>query len=106
MEKSELIKQLEFLPAFNTLSRSFRKNTTSDNFYIRHFMDSGRVIAVSESGKAKIINKSLEEREDEALDGLLNDNSGYFSEFIHNDNIAEDVTELMRVIFKEIVKCL
>ena len=41
-------------------------------------------------------------KEQTAGSALLNDNSGYFSEFVHEDELREDVTEFIRFIFKEL----
>lgn len=86
--KSELIRQLKTIPAFNALHRGFRKNFRSENFYFAHFMPETSDSAVS--------------KEQTAGSALLNDNSGYFSEFVHEDELREDVTEFIRFIFKEL----
>lgn len=101
---SELIKQLETLPAFAALKKGLEQNLKSGNFYVDNFIPE----AVSEEkidGVKLIYSRSDEAREEIAKDELLADNGDYFDEFIHDDNIRNDVTELMRAIIKECRKC-
>lgn len=101
---SELIKQLETLPAFAALKKGLEQNLNADNWYVDHFMPE----AVSEEkidGVKLIYSRSDEAREEIAKDNLLADNGDYFDEFVHDDNIRNDVTELMRAIIKECRKC-
>ena len=105
MDKS-FIKQIESIPAFMNLYKGYKENfTTTNNFYLQHFMPSAKQITYSESGKSKIILLDDATRLSQAQEALLHDNSGYFSEFVHDDALREDVTEVIRFIFKEFHQC-
>lgn len=102
---SELIKQLETLPAFIVFKKGLEQNLNADNWYVDHFMPD----SVSEEkidGVKLIYSRSDDAREEIAKENLINDKGDYFDEFVHDDNIRNDVTELMRVIIKECRKCL
>lgn len=102
--QSELLTQLETLPAFAALKKGLEENLKAGNFYVEHFLPE----AVSEEkidGVKLIYSRSDDAREEIAKDELLADNGDYFDEFIHDDYLRHDVTELMRAIIKELRKC-
>lgn len=103
--QSELIKQLETLPAFAALKKGLEDNLNSNNWYVEHFMDDAEQGERDEDGKLHRFTVSESKREQKAVEELLDDNGNYFDEFIHDDNIRNDVSEFMRVIFKELRKC-
>ena len=96
--------QISNIPAFIGLHKAYRENFNAGNYYVRHFMPETKQICLSESGKSKLTCLKEEEREELAKEELLSDNSGWFSEFVHDDAIREDVTEVIRFIFKEYEK--
>lgn len=89
--QSNLLQQLEDIPAFCALKQGFHQNLNADNFYFSHFLPS-----TASSDDASAVT--------EAIQNLSNDQEGYFSEFVHEDRIREDVTEFIRFIFKELYK--
>ncbi len=104
MQKSLLIEQLETLPAFVALKKGLEQNFKSGNFYVDHFLPE----AISKEkidGVNLIYSRSDEAREEIAKENLLNDNGDYFDEFVHDDNLRNDITELMRTIIKECRQC-
>ncbi|MCX4348383.1 MAG: hypothetical protein OSJ76_01205 [Alphaproteobacteria bacterium] len=101
---SELIKQLETLPAFSALMKGLEQNFKSGNFYVDHFLPES-ISKEKIDGVNLIYSRSDEAREEIAKENLLNDNGDFFDEFIHDDHIRNDVTELMRAIIKECRKC-
>lgn len=107
--KSELIKQLETLPAFIALKKGLEQNLRSGNFYVDNFMpeSNGFYDNKGDDGRQVVTHFHLseDEREEQAVDELLADNGDYFDEFVHDDNIRNDVTEFMRSILKELRKC-
>ncbi len=107
--KSELILQLESLPAFAGLKKGLEQNLRAGNFYVDSFMpeSEGYYDEKDDNGKQVTYpyHLSQDQREDEAIDLLLDNQGDEFDEFIHDDNIRHDVTELMRAIIKEYRKC-
>lgn len=103
--QSELLKQLETLPAFAALKKGLTQNLNADNWYVDHFMEDAEQGERDEDGKLHRFTVSHEKREEKAIEELLSDSGDYFDEFIHDDHIRNDVTELMRAIIKECRKC-
>ena len=105
---SKLIEQLETLPSFLSLKSSILENLKSDNFYVAEFMPEAEVVYddKDDNGKQKITTYFLSyyQREQQAISDLLNDNKGYFDEFVHDNEIRQDVTEFIRDLIKEILK--
>lgn len=105
---SKLIEQLETLPSFLSLKSSILENLKSDNFYVAEFMQNkkGFYDDKDDDGKQKITTYFLSDykREQQAISDLLDDNKGYFDEFVHDDEIRQDVTEFIRDLIKEILK--
>lgn len=105
---SKLIEQLETLPSFLNLKSSILENLKSDNFYVAEFMPKAEVIYddKDDNGKQKITTYFLSyyQREQQAISDLLDDNKGYFDEFVHDNEIRQDVTEFIRDLIKEILK--
>lgn len=97
--------QIKSIPAFISLYQAYKENFNTNNFYVQYFMPPAEQITQSESGKSKIILLDEDTRLRQAQEALLSDNSGYFSEFVHDDAIREDVTEVIRFIFKEFYQC-
>ena len=105
---SKLIEQLETLPSFLNLKSSILENLKSDNFYVAEFMPKSEVAYddKDDNGKQGITTYFLSDykREQQAINDLLDDNKGYFDEFVHDDEIRRDVTEFIRDLIKEILK--
>ncbi len=89
------------IPALRNLYQGYRENLNSDNFYVAHFLPESAQTIISENGQHKIIRLSENERERQAVENLLDDNSGWFDEFVHDDALRQDVTETIRFLFRE-----
>ena len=87
--KNQLIEILQTVPTFNALAKTFFKIGT-ENYYVEHFLAA---------------NDNSLDYEYKAKKRLVDDNSGYFEEWIHDDILRHDVTEFMRAIFREVLKC-
>lgn len=103
---SKLLEQLRCLPQFNSFENAIKKQLTLENHYVREFApdansyydekdDDGRQIG-------HLCHLAYSQIQDEAIDGLLNDYE-MFDEFIHDGKLRDDVTELVRVLIKEIL---
>lgn len=103
--QSELLKQLGTLPAFAALKKGLEQNLNAENFYVGNFMEDAEQNERDEDGKLHRFTVSEDEREEKAINELLDDNGDYFDEFVHDDHIRNDVTELIRAIIKECRKC-
>lgn len=108
MDNLSLIKNLEILPAFTAFRKGLSEKLNANNVYVRDFMpeSNGYYDEKDDDGKQVILTFrfSEEEREGLGIEILLDDNSGEFDDFIH-DELRNDVTELMRAIIKECRKC-
>lgn len=104
---SKLLEQLRCLPQFNSFEAGVRKNLTLENAYVRDFApeQDGFHDEKGDDGKQFCTPYHLSDSQvmDEAIDGLLNDNKGYFEEFVHECQLRDDVTELVRALIKEIL---
>ena len=105
MIKDSFAEQIKSIPAFNSLHKGYQDNFNQGNFYMQRFMPPEKVVVCSESGRCKVISLNEDEKLALAQEALLNDNSGYFAEFVHDDAIREDVTEVIRFIFREFHQC-
>ena len=89
------------IPALRNLYRGYCENMNKDNFYVAHFLPESSQTITTENGQRKIIRLSENERERQAVENLLDDNSGWFDEFVHDDALRQDVTETIRFLFRE-----
>ena len=94
---------LEDFPAIHNLKQAYKENFTSDNFYVEHFMPETKQIIFDGKHK-RLIKLSDKERLLHAQECLLNDNSGFFDEFVHDSKLRSDVTEVIRALFIEFYK--
>lgn len=104
---SKLLEQLRCLPQFNSFEAGVLKNLTMENAYVRDFApeQDGFYDEKGDDGKQFCTPYHLSDSQvmDKAIDGLLNDNNGYFDEFVHEDKLRGDVTELVRALINEIL---
>ena len=104
---NKLLEQLRTLPQFNSVEHSVKQKLTIDNGYVEHFApdQDGYYEEKGDDGRQVCYPYHLsdEEVEENAIDDLLYDNSGYFDDFIH-DELLSEVTELCRALIKEIRK--
>lgn len=104
---SKLLEQLRALPAFNKFEAAVKENLVIDNFYVQHFAPEKNtyIDEKDDDGKQVCYPVTLSDYdiEDEAIDGLINDNTGYFSELVH-EVMSDEVEELARVLIKELRK--
>ena len=75
MIKDSFAEQIKSIPAFNSLHKGYQDNFNQGNFYVQRFMPPEKVVV------------------------------WYFAEFVHDDAIREDVTEVIRFIFREFHQC-
>lgn len=106
MKPDTLIQQLETLPPFHALKKAWQENRNADNCYIAHFMPPAEVFydEKDDAGRQRAYPCSLSEAErlEQARDNLLNDQNGWFDEFVHDGALRGDVTEFIRSILREI----
>lgn len=94
---------LENFPAIIKLKQAYKENFTANNIYIEHFLPETKQIIFDGKHK-RLIKLSDKERLLHAQECLLNDNSGYFDEFVHDTKLRPDVTEVIRALFVEFYK--
>ena len=103
---SKLLEELRTLPAFNAFEKAVNEKLTSENYYVEHFMPEvgeGWDEGYDEDGNREWYRcyTSQEQAEEEGIDGLLEDNGGYFSEFVFEE-MGNEVTEFIRALINEI----
>lgn len=94
---------LKELPSFTKLEKGWAENSRYDSKYIEHFLPEkeGFSYVTDECPPQKYKYRlSSEEQLVLAQECLLGDNKGWFAEFIHDDNLREDVSEFMRDILR------
>ena len=104
---SKLLEELRALPAFNNFEKAINDNLTLANGYVEHFApeQKGYYDEKDDDGRQVCYPYKLSDFEVEqtAIDNLLDDNSDWFEEFVH-ETLRGDVTELVRVLIKELRK--
>ena len=104
---NKLLEQLKAIPQFNSFADSVFKKLNMDNYYVEHFAPekNGYYDEKGDDGKQVCYPYSLsdDEVENQAIENLLDDNKGYFDEFVH-ESISCEVTELVRVLIRELRK--
>ncbi|MFV0627012.1 MAG: hypothetical protein ACK5N8_06670 [Alphaproteobacteria bacterium] len=101
----EIIQQLRNIPAFISFEKGVKENLNINNSFVRDFKPEKKgMIFDRDSNKYFPYELSEEEVEDKAIEKLLSDNSGCFEDFIHEDKIRDDLTELARILIKEILE--
>lgn len=102
-----MLKTLRTLPQFTSLEKAIKEKLTIDNAYVEHFApeQSGYYDEKDDDGSQVVYPYSLSdsEVEQQAIENLLDDNTDWFDEFVH-ESIRNEVTELVRVLIKEIRK--
>lgn len=101
---SKLIEQLETLPSFSAFRKAVHEKLNIDNFYVNHFApaQSGYYDEKDDDGRQVCYDYKLSDSqvEDEAIEGLLDDNSEYITEFV-TCQLGNEVVELIRDIIIE-----
>lgn len=92
---SKLIEQLETLPSFAAFKKAVSEKLNQDNFYVKEFAPAKNLVV-----DGVHITNSNDYVEDMAIDGLVDDNTGYFSEFV-TEELGNETIELIRSIIKE-----
>lgn len=101
---TKLLEQLRALPQFNSFEKAVKDKLTIENFYVENFApEKGGVAYDKYDDRYYNYTLSDDEIEEQAIDGLISDNGDYFDEFVHSE-LASEVTELVRVLIKEIRK--
>lgn len=106
--ESKLLQYLSTLPAYSDLKKSWQENGGLKNFYIEHFSPPDDFVDEKDDNGCQYFqpaNLTEEQRLDQAQFELLNDQSGWFDEFIHEGSMRNDVTEFIRAVLKEIFRC-
>lgn len=102
-----MLKTLRTLPQFISLEKAIKEKLTIDNIYVEHFApeQSGYYDEKDDDGCQVCYGYKMSnsEVENEAIENLLDDNSDWFDEFVHED-LRSEVTELVRVLIKELRK--
>lgn len=102
-----MLKTLRTLPQFTSLEKAIKENLTINNAYVEHFApeQSGYYDEKDDNGRQVCNPYSLSdsEVEQQAIDNLLDDNTDWFDEFVH-ETLRSEVTELVRALAKEIRK--
>lgn len=102
-----MLNTLRNLPQFNSLEKAIKEKLNINNIYVEHFApeQSGYYDEKGDDGRQVCTPYSLSdsEVEQQAVENLLDDNTDWFDEFVH-ENLRSEVTELMRVLIKEIRK--
>ena len=102
-----MLNTLRTLPQFTSLEKAISEKLNINNSYVEHFApdQSGYYDEKDDNGRQVCRSYSLSdsEVEQQAIDNLLDDNSDYFDEFVHEE-LRSEVTELMRVLIKELRK--
>ena len=102
---SKLLEELRTLPAFNAFEKTVNEKLTSENSYVEHFMPEvgeGWDDGYDEDGNREWHRcyTSQEQAEEDGIDGLIDDKSGYFDEFVCEE-LGDKVVELVRDLIKE-----
>lgn len=104
---SKLLEQLRCLPQFNSFENEVRKQLTLENHYVKEFAPEaeGYYDEKDDDGKqvCRPYHLGYSQIQDDAVEGLLGDNSYLFDEFVHEDKLRSDVTELVRALINEIL---
>lgn len=102
-----LLEQLRTVPQFNSLEKAIQENLTINNSAVEHFAPEkdGYYDEKGDNGRQVVYPYSMSdaEVEREAVDELLEDNSGYFEDVVHED-LRSEVTEFVRFLIKELRK--
>ena len=98
-----MLKTLRNLPQFNALEKAIKENLTINNIYVEHFAQDKYRDVKDDDGRQVINHMSNYEIEQNAIESLLDDNSDWFDEFVHEE-LRSEVTELMRVLIRELRK--
>lgn len=102
-----LLEQLRTIPQFNSLEKAIQENLTINNSVVEHFAPEkdGYYDEKGDDVRQVVYPYSMSdaEVEHEAVDELLEDNTGYFEDVVHED-LRSEVTEFVRVLIKELRK--
>lgn len=99
-----LLEELRKLPAFNNFEKAVKENLTIDNYYVNHFAPEkeGYYDEKDETGQVCYPYKLSDEQvEEEAIEKLLDDKTGYFDEVV-TEQLSSEVVELVRTLIKEL----
>ena len=100
-----LLQELRKFPAFNNFEKAVKKNLTIDNYYVNHFAPEkeGYYDEKDDNGRQVCCPYKLsdEQVEEEAIENLLEDKTGYFDEVV-TEQLSSEVVELVRALIKEI----
>lgn len=83
---------------YNKFMDAANKKLTLNNAYVREFAPEKEYIEHEDGRSFKVI-ESENNREEEGVQNLLEDKSGWFDDFIH-DELMSETTELCRALIK------
>ena len=100
--KMNFLEKFKNSPEYKAFEKAVNEKLNLENGYVRHFAPEKHQIfdEKTENGYEyfeHIANR--EEREEEGVEGLLEDHDGWFADFVH-DEIMDEVTELCRTLIK------
>lgn len=102
-----LLEQLKNIPQFNSLEKAVKEKLTINNTYVEHFAPEqcGYRDEKDDDGCQVVypFYISDSDAEQQAIENLLDDNTDWFDEFVH-EALRSEVTELVRVLIKEMRK--
>lgn len=94
-----LLEELRKIPEFNAFEKAVKERLTSESPYVRHFMPEIGEYCEDNGGSFK----TEEQATEDGIEMLLEDKEGYLEEFVTCD-VYKEVTELSRILIKEILK--
>lgn len=102
-----LLEQLRTIPQFNSLEKAIQEKLTIENSAVEHFAPEYEVYDdyKDDDGRIRCREYILSDSdvEDKGIEELLEDNTGYFEDVVHED-LRSEVTEFVRVLIKELRK--
>ena len=98
MLDEEFIKKVRMAPEFERFIDAANKKLNIENGYVRHFAPKKHQV-FEEDGRYVMGLMKKVEREEEAIDNLLDDHDGWFADFVHEE-IGDEVVELCRALIK------
>lgn len=102
MLDEEFVEKIRKMPEFEAFINAVNEKLTLENGYVEHFApEKHQVEEEKEEGGRRYFHYLMSEskREEDAVEKLLEDKSGWFDDFIH-DELMRETTELCRALIK------
>ena len=101
--KMKLFEELGKLPEYKAFQNAVEQKLTSENGYVKRFMPDKSYLEEEddETGRRYFMHMMKDyDREEKAIEALIDDKTGYFDDFIH-DELLNEVTELCRALIRK-----